>query len=103
MISEGFANGMTSSPTRENIIEWTRVAMNSMPAQMIQNAWRHGQYSWFSPAPAAAEPAAEANTEEADPAIVDNKVELAQQESECEKSNEDDSTDTELERGVAVE
>ena len=63
IIAEGLANGTTSPPTRENITDWTRIATNSLPAQMIRNAWRHGQYSWFPPAPAA-EPVV--NDEEAD-------------------------------------
>ena len=75
----------------ENIIEWTRIATNSMPAQIVRNAWRHGQYSWFPPAPAA-----EANAEEAEPTVLDDGVELAQ-ESEDDESDDhvDDSTDTE--------
>ena len=43
MIAEGLANGTTSPPTRENISEWTRIATNDLPEQMVQNAWRHGQ------------------------------------------------------------
>jgi DDE superfamily endonuclease len=49
MIAEGLANGTTSPPTREHIVAWVRTAMNNLPAQMIRNAWRHGQYSWFLP------------------------------------------------------
>jgi hypothetical protein len=36
MIAEGLANGMTSLLTRENIIEWTRIATNNLPEQMVQ-------------------------------------------------------------------
>jgi hypothetical protein len=49
MIAEGLANGTTSPPTREHIVAWVQTAMNNLPAQMIRNAWRHGQYSWFLP------------------------------------------------------
>jgi hypothetical protein len=31
------------------IVAWVRTAMNKLPAQMIRNAWRHGQNSWFLP------------------------------------------------------
>jgi hypothetical protein len=51
MIAEGLANGTTTLPTTENIIEWTRMVINGLPAYKIeQNAWRHGQYPWFPPA-----------------------------------------------------
>ncbi len=93
MIAEGLANGTTSPPTRENIIEWTRIATNSMPSQMIKNAWRHGQYSWFPPAAAAEGPPAVVNAEEAIPAVLD-EIELREEESENEEGNID-STDTE--------
>jgi hypothetical protein len=36
MIAEGLANSTTSPPTRENIIEWTRIATNGLPEQMVQ-------------------------------------------------------------------
>ena len=92
MIAEGLANGTTSPPTRENIVEWTRIATNSLPAQMIQNAWRHGQYSWFPPAPVA-EPAVVVNAAEAVPAAVLDKDEL--EEESDDEEHDADSTDTE--------
>ncbi|KAI2512695.1 pogo transposable element with KRAB domain [Fragilaria crotonensis] len=93
MIAEGLANGTTSPPTRENIIEWTRIATNSMPSQMIKNAWRHGEYSWFPQAPAAEGPPAVVNAEEAIPAVLD-EIERREEESEDEEGDVD-STDTE--------
>ena len=30
----------------------SRYAMNDLPAQMVRNAWRHAEYSWFQPTPA---------------------------------------------------
>ena len=91
MIAEGLANGTTSPPTRENIVEWTRIATNSLPAQMIQNAWRHGQYSWFPPAPVA-EPAV-VNAAEAVPAAVLDEDEI--EEESDDEEHDADSTDTE--------
>jgi hypothetical protein len=86
MIAEGLANGTTSPPTRQNIIEWTRIAMNSLPAQMIQNAWRHGVYSWFPVAAAEQPPEAQhAADEEAIPAGLDVQAERE----EDEESNTD--------------
>lgn len=93
MIAEGFGNVTTSPQTRENIIEWTRIATNSMPIQMIKNAWRHGEYSWFLPVPAAEGPPAVVNAEEAVPVILE-KIELHEEESEDDEGNVN-STDTE--------
>ena len=55
MVQEGLETGTTAPPKRQHIVGWVRTATNSLPAQMIRNAWRHGQYSWFpEPAPAPA-------------------------------------------------
>ena len=50
MILEGLEHGTTSPPTRADIIRWCRFAMNHLPEQMVRNAWRHAEYSWFSAA-----------------------------------------------------
>jgi hypothetical protein len=47
MIEEGLRNGTTSPPTREHIVRWTQHASNTLPPEMIRNAWRHGDYTWF--------------------------------------------------------
>jgi hypothetical protein len=50
-------SGTAAPPKRQHIDGWVQTATNSLPAQMIRNAWRHGQYSWFpelAPAPAPA-------------------------------------------------
>jgi hypothetical protein len=47
MIEEGLASGTTSPPSREDIVQWTRRASNNLPPEMIRNAWRHGDYTWF--------------------------------------------------------
>ena len=59
---------------------------------MIQNAWRHGQYSWFPPAPVA-EPAVVVNAAEAVPAAVLDEDEL--EEESDDEEHDADSTDTE--------
>jgi hypothetical protein len=61
MIKEGLANGTTSPPSREDIVRWTRYATVFLPSQIVRNAWRHGDYSWFS---TAGEGAAHLNTED---------------------------------------
>ncbi len=88
MIAEGLANGTTSPPTREKIIEWTWIATNDLPEHMAQNAWRHGQYSWFPPAPAT-EPAI-VHAEEEEPAVSE-EIEV-KEESEDEKKENASST-----------
>ncbi len=90
MLTEGLAYGTTSPPTRENILEWTRIAVNDLPEQMVQNAWRHGQYSWFPPAPAA-EPAIE-HAEGAEPAV----AEAIEVEEECEDKERENANSTEV-------
>jgi hypothetical protein len=47
MIEEGLASGTTSPPLQEDIVRWTRVALDTLPPAMIRNAWRHGVYTWF--------------------------------------------------------
>jgi hypothetical protein len=84
MIAQGLANGTTSLTTRENIIEWTRIATNDPPEQMVQNAWRQSQYSWFSPA-SAAEPAI-VHAEEAEPAVSED-IEVEEESEDKEREN----------------
>jgi hypothetical protein len=50
MIEDGLHTGTTKPPTRAHIAEWCSRAYKNLPAVMIQNAWRHGAYSFF-PAP----------------------------------------------------
>jgi hypothetical protein len=47
MINEGILTGTTSPPTRGGIVQWTLNAMNDMSHNIVFNAWRHGQYTWF--------------------------------------------------------
>ena len=53
---------------------------------MVQNAWRHGQYSWFPPAPAA-EPA-NLHAEEAEPALSE-EIEKEDDRKDKERENAD--------------
>ena len=51
VISEGIVHGTTPPPppppTRKQIAEWTLHAKSHINPQIIQNSWRHGEYSWF--------------------------------------------------------
>jgi phosphohistidine swiveling domain-containing protein len=49
MISEGIANGTTSTPTRLNVATWVDQAMADMSAKhgIVRNAWLKSGYEWF--------------------------------------------------------
>ena len=47
MVQEGIVHGTTSPPTREDIARWSLAAMQTLPEQIVGNAWRHGDYIWF--------------------------------------------------------
>jgi hypothetical protein len=47
MIEEGIQRGTTRPPTRTDISNWTLAAMEALPTQIVKNAWRHGEYTWF--------------------------------------------------------
>jgi hypothetical protein len=50
MMADGILTGSTSPPTRANVAEWCKVAMETLPQQIIRNAWRKtGDYTWFAP------------------------------------------------------
>jgi hypothetical protein len=59
---------------------------------MVLNAWRHGQYSWFPPAPAAV-PAVGLHAEEAEPEVCEEME--VEEEHEDKESENADSTDAE--------
>ena len=73
MILEGLEHGTTSPPTRADIIRWCRFAMNDLPEQMVKNAWRHAEYSWFPPPPLAAAPNGDEELDNANAAPPDNQ------------------------------
>ena len=47
MMVEGVFNGTTSPPSRGDIATWSVAAMETLPQQIVKNAWRHGVYTWF--------------------------------------------------------
>ena len=47
MIQEGIVHGTTSPPSRDDVSKWLVAAMRTLPEQLVRNAWRHGDYSWF--------------------------------------------------------
>ena len=53
MISTALLNGdgKIKPPTRKDIAEWCSMSSKDLPERMVQNAWRHGEYSYFPPPP----------------------------------------------------
>ena len=49
-MSQGTTTVTVSAPTRELIRDWCIDAYNQMQSEtnIIKNAWRHGQYTWFA-------------------------------------------------------
>ena len=96
MINEGLQHGTTSALTRAHIIEWCHFAMNDLPAQMVRNAWRHAEYSWF-PLLTLAAGDNDDDTESDDGSVsnaadnADNKLDY--EEEELEENNESSSGD----------
>ncbi len=44
-MKEGLASG--KAPTCEQVTNWTVNAYNDISNEMVRNAWRHAEYSWF--------------------------------------------------------
>lgn len=49
MIADGLLSGTTTPPTRQLIAEWCSDCFKTLDAQMIRNAWRHHNYTYFPP------------------------------------------------------
>ena len=47
MLREGIFDTKTRPPSREHIVQWSVSALDNLPSEIVKNAWRHGQYSWF--------------------------------------------------------
>ena len=48
MLLEGIENENTTPPTRKQIAEWSVTALQLLSTNIVKNAWRHDNYSWFS-------------------------------------------------------
>lgn len=49
MIADGLLSGTTTPPTRQLIAEWCSDCFKTLDADMIRNAWRHHNYTYFPP------------------------------------------------------
>ena len=47
MLSEGIQQAITRPPSRAMIAHWSVSALKGLPKQLVKNAWRHGDYSYF--------------------------------------------------------
>ncbi len=45
MICVGLASG--KSPSHKDVVNWTVDSYNAILIEIVRNAWRHGEYSWF--------------------------------------------------------
>ena len=85
---EGLQHGTTSAPTRALIIQWCRFAMNDLTAQMVRNAWRHAEYSWFPlPTPTAGDNDDTESDGESVNNVADNADKLDDDDEELEESS----------------
>ena len=47
MLEEGLQQLKTCPPTRQKMAHWCFDALQDLPEDLVKNAWRHGEYSWF--------------------------------------------------------
>ena len=47
MLEEGLQQLKTHPPTRQKMAHWCIDALQVLPEDLVKNAWRHGEYSWF--------------------------------------------------------
>ena len=47
MLEEGLQQLKTCPPTRQKMVHWCVDALQDLPEDLVKNAWRHGEYSWF--------------------------------------------------------
>ncbi len=45
MICEGLESG--KAPSRKVVVNWVVDAYKAISIEIVRNAWRHGEYSWF--------------------------------------------------------
>ena len=77
-------------PTRKDIAEWSWASSRDLPAQMVQNAWRHGQYSYFPPPPGHAAATVANNTEEEESSNNNEDCSYSDESTEDNESGDDD-------------
>ena len=51
MMESGLSTGTTMPPTCELIAQWVWQSLEVLPADILRNAWLHGEYSYFLPGP----------------------------------------------------
>ena len=47
MLEEGLQQLKTCPPTQPKMVHWCVDALQDLPEDLVKNAWRHGEYSWF--------------------------------------------------------
>ena len=52
MLEEGLETAFTRPPSRAQVAKWTVDGLKVLPKQLVKNAWRHHNYSYFLNDPA---------------------------------------------------
>ena len=47
MLETGVLNVTSTPPSRQRVTRWCIDALNSMGNEIVQNAWRHSEFSYF--------------------------------------------------------
>ena len=47
MLEEGLQQLKTHPPTQQKMAHWCVDALQDLHEDLVKNAWRHGEYSWF--------------------------------------------------------
>ena len=47
MKKESGMEQQAAPPSIEDILKWSTAAMQSLPVELVRNAWRHDDYTWF--------------------------------------------------------
>ena len=47
MMETGIEQSVTKPPPRDELSKWVRDSLESLPMQLVKNAWRHAPYSYF--------------------------------------------------------
>ena len=48
MLEEGLQQLKTCPSSQQKMVHWCIDALQDLPEDLVKNAWRHGEYSWFS-------------------------------------------------------
>jgi hypothetical protein len=47
MLHERIGHESMRPPSREDIAKWALSVLETIPEEIVKNAWTHGDYTWF--------------------------------------------------------